>query len=124
MSAADVARRLADRLDESGLAYAIGGRTPIDIFISRHPHFREMERRKQGVKDPDGALRWFVSPEDLAVLKLFYARAKDATDLERLFAVRDTLDLDYIRVWLGKMVPAGDPRHDLLEDLAARFGRA
>lgn len=44
------------------------------------------------------------------------------TDLERLFAVRRTLDIGYIREWLGKMVPAGDPRHSALDDLVARFG--
>jgi hypothetical protein len=116
--------KVASSIARIGLLRARVGRTPIDVFISRHPHFAEMARRKRGVKDPDGVVRWFLSPEDLAILKLFYARAKDVTDLERLFAVRQTLDLDYIREWLGKMAPAGDPRHSVLDDLVARFGRA
>lgn len=182
MSAADVARRLADRLDEGRIPYAIGGalalgvwgaprntvdvdisvfveltdlprvidafdragvmvderdaardiariglfrarlgRTPIDVYLSAHPHFAEMARRKRPVPDPDGTMRWFVSPEDLVVLKLFYGRAKDIVDLERLFAVRQDLDVAYARDWIQKMVPAGDRRLAVLDDLVRRF---
>lgn len=182
MSAADVSRRIADRLDEAGLPYAIGGalalgvwgaprntvdvdisvfggiadlpraidaleragamvdpsaaardvariglfrarlgRTPIDVFLSGHPHFAEMARRKRPIPDPDGTTRWFVSAEDLIVLKLFYGRAKDLVDLERLFAVRHDVDLGYVRHWIDAMVPAGDRRRVLLADLTRRF---
>lgn len=182
MSAIDIARRVADRLDEDGIPYAIGGalalgvwgaprntvdvdlavfvgadqvdrvidaveragamvdrtaaardaarvglfrarlgRTPIDIFLSSHPHHEAMARRRQAVPDPDGTERWFLSAEDLAVLKLFFGRARDVLDLERLFAVRQSLDIAYIRDWLDKMVPAGDARRATLDDLVARF---
>ena len=95
MSAADVARRLADRLDENGIPYAIGGALALGVW---------------------GAPRNTVDV-DISVFV-------DPADLERLFAVRDNLEIDYVREWLGKMVPAGDPRHDALDDLVARFGRA
>lgn len=123
MSAADVARRLADRLDENGIAYAIGGalalgvwgaprntvdvdisvfvdptdldgvvdaleragalferdkvassvariglvrarvgRTPIDVFISRHPHFAEMARRNGPSTIPTALIAGFSLP--------------------------------------------------------------
>lgn len=183
MSAADVARRVADQFDAEAIPYAIGGalalgvwgaprttvavdisafvdsadlprviealeragvmvdatqaardvarigmfrarfgRTPVDVYISGHPHFDEMSRRKQVVADPDGKPRWFLSREDLAILKLFYGRAKDLLDVERLFAVKRDLDIGYIRDWLRKMVPAGDRRLDVLADLERRFG--
>ena len=182
MSAADVARRIADRLDEDGIGYAIGGalalavwgaprntvdvdmsvfvdlaelprvvdalhragvivdaghaaadaariglfrgrlgRTPVDIFLSSHPHFEQISGRRRSVADPDGTARWFISAEDLAVVKLFYGRTKDVIDLERLFAVRQDLDVEYIRSWIDKMVPAGDRRLSVLDDLVERF---
>jgi len=41
--------------------------------------------------------------------------------VERLLAVRAGLDLAYVRSWLVQMVPAGDTRIAVLDDLAARF---
>jgi hypothetical protein len=35
--------------------------------------------------------------------------------------LRPTLDLAYVRGWLVQMVPAGDPRLDVLDDLTRRF---
>jgi hypothetical protein len=180
MSAADAAARIADRLDEDGIEYAIGGalalgvwgaprstvdvdltvfvepgdlsrvvaaleragvmldpgaereaariglfrgrlgRTPVDVFVASHPHHHEMRGRRLTAVDPGGATRWFISPEDLVVLKLFYGRPKDEIDLERLFAVRPDLDLDYVEGWIERMVPAGDRRLALLARLRRR----
>jgi hypothetical protein len=64
---------------------------------------------------------WFLSPEDLALLKLIDGRPKDQVDLERLFAACGDLDLAYVRSWLERIVPAGDTRLDALNDLAVRF---
>ena len=55
----------------------------------------------------------------LCVMKLVYGRAKDVTDLERLFAVRK-LDVSYIREWISKM-PVGPDRIAILDDLVRRF---
>lgn len=104
-----------------GLFRCRSGRTPVDVFVSAHPHFEQMARRRQQVADPDGTMRWFVSAEDLVVLKLFYGRAKDTADLERLFAVRGDIDVAYVRDWIGKMVPADDRRLATLDDLTRRF---
>ncbi|MBK9034781.1 MAG: hypothetical protein IPL61_26545 [Myxococcales bacterium] len=180
MSAADAAARVADRFDEDGIDYAIGGalalgvwgaprntvdvdvtvfvdpagvarvidaleragvmlgpdaardatriglirgrlgRAPIDVFIASHPHHVAMRTRRRAVIDPGGHARWFISPEDLMVLKLFFGRPKDVLDLERLVAIRDDLDLDYVAGWLAKMVPADDRRLALLAALRRR----
>jgi hypothetical protein len=121
----EVVARLADRLDEDALPYAIGGalalgawgvpRATSDVDIS------EMQRRRVVLPTPDGRTRWFLSLEDTAVAKLLYARPKDVQDLERLFAVQARhLDLSYLRHWLPRTVPAGDSRLQLLEELARR----
>jgi hypothetical protein len=182
MSAADAARRFADRLDEADVEYAIGGalalgvwgaprttvdvdisvfveaaaiapvldaleragaivdradaareaariglfrarlgRTPVDVYVRAHPHSDAMQQRRRSVPDPDGTTRWFISPEDLAVLKLFYGRAKDLIDLDRLFSVRRDIDVAYVRGWIEKMVAPGDRRLAALDDLVRRF---
>jgi len=106
----------------AGFFVAFFGRTRIDLFIAHHPWHAEMQRRRVALPTPDGQPRWFLSPEDTALAKLPYARPKDVQDLERLFAVQaGRIDLAYLRQWLPCMVPTGDTRVVLLEDLARRL---
>lgn len=114
----DAARSVA----ATGMFIAQVGHTRIDVFLATHPLHEEMARRREAIV-VDGAALWFLSPEDLAILKLFYGRPKDRIDLERLFAARPELDTGYIESWLVRMVPPGDRRLATLADLAARFGR-
>jgi hypothetical protein len=103
----------------TGLFRGLLGKIAIDTFISLHPHFLEMQQRRQRVRTPDGDFLYFITAEDLAVLKLVFGRDKDLVDLERLFAVRK-LDVDHVRRWLAKMpVPAN--RIAILDELARRF---
>jgi hypothetical protein len=111
-AAADISR--------TGLFRGRLGRVPIDAFISAHPHFLEMQTRRRAVKDVDGTTLYFISAEDLCVMKLVYGRGKDLADLERLFAVR-TIDTAYVRSWLARM-PVGEDRVATLDDLERRFG--
>lgn len=105
----------------AGFFVAFFGRTRIDLFIAHHPWHAEMQRRRVSLPTPDGRPRWFLSLEDTVLAKLLYARPKDVQDLERLFAVQaGRIDLAYLRQWLPRMVPAGDARLGLLEDLARR----
>ena len=112
-AAGDVAR--------TGLVRGMLGRVPVDAFISAHPHFLQMKERRQRIGTPDGAHLYFITAEDLCVMKLVYGRDKDITDLERLFAVR-TIDTRYVRAWLAKM-PVGPDRRAVLDDLERRFRR-
>src|SRR5262245_2904861 len=117
---------MIDRTDAAKSVSRIGmftgraGRTLVDVFMSTHPHFIEMRNRRQQLTYPSGAALWFLSAEDLAVMKLLYARTKDIADPERIFSIL-TLDLSYVRVWLTKMVPHRDRRLALLDDLESRF---
>ena len=112
MSVNDVARRLGQCFDDDGIAYAIGGALALG---------EAMRERSKRVLDPTGAALSFISAEDLCLHKLLFNRAKDIVDLERLLAVRPELDLGYVRGWLTQMVPVGDQRLVLLEDLERRF---
>lgn len=103
-----------------GMFTARAGRTLVDVFIGDHPHFHAMHARRRQLAYPGGQRCWFVSPEDLCVLKLMYGRPKDVADLERLFAARPDLDVGYVRSWIAKL-PAATQRIALLDDLERRF---
>lgn len=74
---------MIDRADAAKSVARIGmftgrsGRTLADVFISTHPHFLEMRRRRRQLKYPSGEPLWFLSAEDLCVMKLLYGRSKD-----------------------------------------------
>jgi len=105
-----------------GMFFAVLAGVRIDVFIAHHPMHADMERRRVALKTLDGTFRWFLSAEDVVLTKLIYGRAKDVADLQRLFAVRgDALDIEYAAAWLAKIVPPGDRRLALLDELRRRF---
>ncbi len=108
----------------AGFFVAQSGWTRLDIFIAHHPWHTEMKKRRVSLVSPEGRARWFLSAEDTALAKLIYARPKDIEDLQRLFTVQaGRLDLEYLRRWLPLIVPAGDTRLGLFEDLVRRGPR-
>jgi len=117
---------MIDRADATAAVSRIGmftgrsGRTLVDIFVGDHPHFHAMRARRVQLTFPSGQKCWFVSAEDLCVLKLLFGRAKDLVDLERLFAAVPTLDLDYITGWIDQL-PAASAKRALFDDLCRRF---
>ena len=113
----------ARSLDRASLFSVRCGRILVDIFVSFHPLHDDARARRVRLAGPDGAARWFLSAEDLAVHKLALFRGKDLADLERLFAVKGpTLDVAYIRCWIERIAPEpGDARHATLADLERRF---
>jgi hypothetical protein len=117
----DEARRAVTR---AGFFVAHLGRTRLDVFMAHHPWHAEMQKRRVSLATPEGRARWFLSAEDTALAKLIYARPKDIEDLQRLFKVQaGRLDLEYLRKWLPLIVPAGDVRLGLFEDLIRRESR-
>lgn len=112
------ARRAVAR---AGFFVAQWGRTRLDVFLAHHPWHAEMQKRRVSLISPEGRARWFLSAEDTALAKLIYARPKDVEDLQRLFTVQaGRLNLEYLRRWLPLIVPAGDTRLALFEDLVRR----
>jgi len=111
------AKREVERI---GLFVARLGGIRIDVFLSLHPQFTQMHARSVSMTDASGHTLKFMSAEDLTLYKLIYGRDKDVIDLQRLIAVRE-LDLAYVREWLVQMLPAGDRRFAILDDLDRRF---
>ena len=103
-----------------GLFKAHAGKMIVDAFLSAHPQYEEMKARRVSI-EVFGKRLWFLSAEDLCLHKLLYGRPKDLLDLERLIAVRPSIDLAYVRSWMFRMIPAGDRRFDALDDLERRF---
>jgi hypothetical protein len=111
------ARRSVERI---GMFTGRSGRTLVDVFVGDHPHFHAMRARRKRLAYPSGQELWFLSAEDLCVLKLLYGRTKDLADLERMFAALPDLDLAYVRGWLAKL-PASERKVAMLDDLVRRF---
>ena len=103
-----------------GMFTARSGRTLVDVFVGEHPHFDAMRQRRTQLAYPGGAPLWFLSAEDLCVLKLLYGRTKDVADVERLLAAIPELDLAYVRDWLAKL-PHAERKQALFEQLVSRF---
>jgi hypothetical protein len=104
-----------------GMFKGHAGRIVVDVFITGHPQYEEMKHRCVVIEDPAGGRLSFISREDLCIHKLLYGREKDVIDLEHLIARNRDMDLAYVRGWLTKMVPAGDRRLQLLDNLERRF---
>jgi hypothetical protein len=84
--------------------------TPLDLFFSYNElHDACMERQR---KVPFGGERiTILSPEDLAIFKVLFARDKDWRDLhEMLFAQAPDFDRAYAIGWLERIVAPGDAR--------------
>jgi hypothetical protein len=84
--------------------------TPLDLFFSYNElHDACLERQR---KVPFGGERLTIlSPEDLAIFKVLFARDKDWRDLrEMLFAQGPDLDTSIVIDWLLRILAADDER--------------
>ena len=70
----------------------------VDVFLAETAFQRELLERRQ--RHPtDGFEAWFVSPEDLILLKLLANRPKDRVDVGDILFIQGSLDRDYMRRW-------------------------
>jgi hypothetical protein len=93
----------------------------IDVFLPSIPFSHEAATTRIRVTDDTGWSGWFLSAESIAVFKLLFFRGKDIVDLERLVAVRDALDRDYVRRWLVDMMGEDDERVQRWDALVSQF---
>ncbi len=82
----------------------------VDVFVPSIPFYDSMQRRIR--RAPlEGRPAWFLSPEDLCVMKLLFFRAKDLIDVERLVAATGpAFDRGYVQTALVEIVGATDAR--------------
>jgi hypothetical protein len=85
-------------------------KTPLDLFFSYNELHDACVERKRSV--PFGAARIAIlSPEDLAIFKVLFARDKDWRDLrEMLLAQTPEFDAANAMGWLERIVAADDER--------------
>lgn len=81
----------------------------VDVFISSIPFYEQMRARVR-VAPLEGRPARFLSPEDLAVMKLLFFRTKDLIDIERLVAVASAFDREYVTKALVELVGDEDSR--------------
>jgi hypothetical protein len=70
----------------------------VDIFLAETAFQRHLLTRRQrhGAENLDA---WFVSPEDLILLKLLAGRPKDLLDVSDILFIQGQLDEEYMRRW-------------------------
>lgn len=74
----------------------------LDIFLAETPFQRELLKRRQH-HSAEGWDGWFVTPEDLVLLKLLADRPKDRADIADILFMQTALDEDYMRVWSARL---------------------
>ena len=74
----------------------------VDLFLVESPfHESILSRRvRHALEDLEG---WYVSPEDLILLKLIAYRPKDRSDIADIVFIQPTLDLEYLRTWANRI---------------------
>lgn len=106
----DLQQALKDSLEHHCVRLSYEG-VLIEVFLPYLPyHQHVMQRRIQhGI---EGIPLWFVSAEDLVILKLLFYRTKDIADIKAILATqKGKVDVAYITSTLKTLLPANDPRH-------------
>ena len=78
--------------------YAAEKGVDVDVFLAESPYQRELISRRR-MEDVEGASVWFVSPEDLILLKLIARRPRDISDVTDILFTQGQLDEAYMRRW-------------------------
>ena len=74
----------------------------VDVFLSETPFQNQLLNRRQRIV-VEGWEGWFVTAEDLILLKLLANRPKDRVDVSDILFVQGTLDEAYLRRWAATL---------------------
>ena len=82
--------------------YLQGRGVDIDVFLAESPFQEQLlaRRRRQQI---DELPAWFVSPEDLVLLKLLARRPRDIADIGDILFTQGQLDEAYLRHWADQL---------------------
>jgi len=79
----------------------------LDIIVRKAGAYREAEFRRRRRAEIDGASMWVVSPEDLLLSKLDWARDSRSEvqlrDVQKLIKAQPSLDWTYIQDWADRL---------------------
>jgi hypothetical protein len=78
--------------------YVAGRTIDIDIFLAESAYQEELLSRRQR-HQIDHFQAWFVSPEDLVLLKLLAKRPRDLADIGDVLFTQGQMDEQYLRHW-------------------------
>jgi hypothetical protein len=79
-----------------------GSAIDVDIFLAETPFQRQLLTRRQ-LHRTNGLTAWFVTPEDLILLKLLAGRPKDLVDVADLIFIQGELDEHYLWQWAAEL---------------------
>jgi hypothetical protein len=79
-----------------------GRSVDIDIFLAELPYQHQLLARRR-CEQIDGSPVWFVSPEDLVLLKLISYRPRDVADIGDVLFTQGQLDEVYMRRWAATL---------------------
>jgi len=74
----------------------------IDIFLAESEFQKSLVARRQR-ETLEGHPIWFVTPEDLVLLKLIAGRPRDFVDVQDVLFTQGELDNAYLRRWAGSL---------------------
>lgn len=74
----------------------------VDVFIAECDFQREILKRRQRHSGA-GWEGWFVTAEDLILLKLLADRPKDRADIADILVIQGKLDEAYLRLWAERL---------------------
>lgn len=74
----------------------------VDVFLAESEFQDSLLARRQ-CEDFQGGRIWFVSPEDLILLKLVAGRPRDLVDVQDILFVQGQLDEPYLRRWAAAL---------------------
>lgn len=79
----------------------------VDFIIRKDSPYRRIEFQRRIRLQLEGQSIWIVSPEDLIISKLIWAKdtlsEKQLTDIRNLLANLKSLDLDYLHHWIHQL---------------------
>ncbi|MBI2870811.1 MAG: hypothetical protein HYY14_03785 [Candidatus Omnitrophica bacterium] len=79
----------------------------VDFIVRKDSAFRELEFGRRRKIELEGVPMWIVSPEDLILSKLFWAKESSSEmqikDVENLLRMVSDLDVSYIEHWVSSL---------------------
>lgn len=95
----------------------------LEIFLPAIPYHNQILKRR--VKyDFENIPAWFISLEDLVILKFLFHRSKDLADIKGILATRlHDIDTNYIMKILSSLLSTEDRRLKEMKELISHYAR-